>query len=274
MSWFHVRRSQSGFTFENRISSLLAGLSYNIKFPNVEFTCVDQNHLQSSHELDHWVEFLSGRKQELPTFAEDVMVVSCNKSFTNENDVKHEKIELLESMSCFSSFSSISPAGLIVTSSNIPDCNSNMGDRIFFWDIRRCFFYAWKSFYANNSKWKFNSWEKRLPRHSSYFFGTEEPIDLETKFAYCEIFYDNNPPLDQQTLEQFLSKIRGYANTLKSDQITISIYIHTINGYVNQIENDKITIQNNASTANIKFELKNFYDYSIVPWEPITKVRT
>jgi len=46
--------------------------------------------------------------------------------------------------------------------------------------------------------------------------------------------------------------------------------VHTVKGFHEQVLLDKKEIEKNVSTDKIKFEIVNIYDYSIVPWNPIT----
>ncbi len=271
MNGFRSGGGKSGFTFEGKVSKLLENLNFNIKWPDMEFRCLISSHLKNPHEIDLWIDFFKDRGQELSKYAKEEMMVSCKKSMKGD-DIMHVKKDLLESIECVTKTLSLSytPAGLIITSSNIPDYSPKLGDNIFFWDFRRSFFYAWKSYYVKSAKRKFNSQEQDLPKNNSYVFMIDFPDKL-TNYGLCYIFFDQLVPLDARTLEDILEKIKNrivMKGWIKTG--TILLKIHTLNGYVEQILNKKKSIENHVSTTNICFIIKNIFDYSIASWEPLT----
>ena len=270
MSWFRSGGGKSGFTFEGKVSKLLENLNFNIKWPDMEFPCLISSHLKNPHEIDFWMDFFKDRGQELPRYAKEEMMVSCKKSL-REDDIVHVKKALLESIECVAETLSYAPAGLIITSSNIPDHSPKLGDNIFFWDFRRSFFYAWKSYYVNSSKRKFNSQEQGLPKNNSYVFMIDFPDRPTTNNGLCYIFFDQLVPLDARTLEDILEKIKNRI-VMKRWIITgtVLLKIHTLNGYAEQILNKKKSIEKRVSTTNICFIINNIFDYSIASWEPLT----
>jgi len=271
LSFFRVRKSKSGFSFESRTSGLLGSLQFNVK-ESIEFDCINAKHKKNLHEFDHLSDFLPGRGQLLPSYAKELMAVSCKMKIRSETELKQYKTELMESIECYKKLAGISPNGLMVTSSVMPDSGPNLNDGVYFWDLTRCFFYGWKAYFINRLKTKVNYYEQKLFQKNTFVFGADDPEKIRN-VGECEIFYDSSEQLDKSSLERCLTKILHFIQDKdKIKEGLVYVNVHTINGFNEQVLTSTKEIEANSSANKIKFEIENLYDYSIVPWDPVTKM--
>jgi len=270
MSWYKSGGAASGFSFEGKVTHLLENLNFNTRVPNMIFACSKPTHQKNPHEIDLWLDFFDSCGQQIPRYAGENMIVSCKKTLKDCDAVLDQKTLLLESIECYKSYSGFDSTGLIITSSSLPNCSPDLNDDVFFWDLRRSTFYAWKSHYANNEKMKFNPGENPLDRGNSFVFMVDDPQKIGLNFAECHVFFDQIVMLDGRTTERILNQILAIINSRQwfvSGNVIVKI--HAINGYVEQILTRKKVIERRVSTPDIKFEIQNIFDYSIVSWEPL-----
>lgn len=269
MGVFRVRRSSTGFTFENRVTSLLTSLQFNVK-GKVEFDCVISSHLVNEHEFDRLADFLTGRNHLLPSYASEFLAVSCKKTLNTPRLLETTKDNLLKAIDCYKSLTGIAPKGLIITSSIMPLFEPNLNDGIYFWDLSRCFFYGWKSYFVNRLKVSVNYYEQKLFGKSTFVLGSDDP-GKDRNICECEIFFDETDALDCVNMERSLKKILSFiSHDNKIEEGLVYVNVHTIKGFHDQVLSNKKNIEKIVSTNKIKFEIINIYDYSVVPWDPIT----
>jgi len=187
LSFWRIRESKSGFSFESRVCSLLSSLQFNVK-EAIEFDCINSRHGVAEHEFDRLADFLKGRNHLLPGYASELMAVYCEKTLNTEKKLNDAKTELLEAIDCYQSQAGITPQGLIVTSSMLPSSKPNQKDGIYFWDLTRCFFYGWKAYFVNRLKVQVNYYEHKLFGKSTFVLGSDDP-EKERNIGECEIFF-------------------------------------------------------------------------------------
>ena len=270
MSWFKSGGAASGFSFEDKVSHLLENLNFNTRYHDLEYGCLKCSHQKNTHEIDLWVEFFDSCGQQVPRYAGEGMIVSCKKTLKDDTDVCDAKKNLLEAIECHKSHSSFDSVGLIATSSSLPSLAPDLGDDVFFWDLRRCSFYAWKSFWSHSEKMNFNSHENSLDKGNSFIFLVDDPQKIGLNLAECHIFSDQTTLLDGAHTERILKQILNVVTInewLLSGKILVKI--HTMNGFVSNIFARKAVLERRVSTSDIQFEIQNIFDYTMVPWEPL-----
>ena len=290
MSFIHFHQPLTGFHFELRIDRLLGSLNYTVKYSNGNIPCLHQppHNTRKEHEFDHHVIYRDKMGSIMPRYSNKDMIVSCKTTLKSMDAVKAEKIVLKKLISCYNlnvekhnetanqdeQMEKISH-GLIISGNKINLNDPDLGDGIFYWDLSRCFFYAWRAFYSKNLDASIIYGENKLDEKSSFIFGTAGDYSKDYNQGVCEIFYDSNQQLNQDKLTEYLTLILDFIKTSNDNPLikkgTVYVTVHSLNNFPNQIVDRKDEIALNASDSNIYFDMGSYYNHSIAPWDPLTK---
>jgi len=291
MSFITFHPPLTGFHFELRVDRLLGSLNYTVMYSNGHIPCLETppHNRGIHHEFDHYVIFRHKPENIPPRYSENSMLVSCKKSLGTMAEIRAEKIKLLQLIKCFNAnvtdHNTTAKAhekmskikyGLIIGGDKVPRNTPDLGDKIFFWDLSRCFFYAWRGYFTKNLGVPVIYGEHKLDQKSSFIFGTVGDPDSEYNQGECQIFFDAHEQLNQNIVETYLKKVMYFVKNSSTGSTLIKkgkIYVtfHTLNQFPNQVLDRKDDIAESVSDTKIEFYIQSYYNHSIAPWDPLTR---